>query len=112
MLTAISLVLVLLAIILIFAVLIQPGKSDMIAGMSGISGQFNSVLGSKGASDMLHRITMGIAITIIILSVVTNAFYTKGVTGSAGGGKRAMTEGKSAPNVQTVPTNPGAQPKR
>ncbi len=111
MLTAISLVLVLLAVILILAILIQPGKSDMIAGMSGISGQFNSVLGSKGASDMLHRITMGIAIVIIILSVVTNAFFTKGVTGSAAG-KRAMTEGKSAPTVQTVPTNPGAQPKR
>lgn len=111
MLTAISLVLVLLAIILILAVLIQPGKSDMIAGMSGISGQFNSVLGSKGASDMLSKITMGIAITIIILSVVTNAVFTKGVTGTAGT-KRAMTEGKSAPNVQTVPTNPGAQPKR
>jgi preprotein translocase subunit SecG len=108
MLTLFSIILIILSILLILIILIQPGKSDMIAGMTGISSQFNSVLGTKGATNMLTRVTFGFAIAIIALSLVTNLFFTK--ASSTGGFKKAATEGRVGPKV-TNTAAPTAQPQ-
>ena len=65
----------LLAIILIGAVLIQPGKADMASGMTGIGGQLGSMFGSRRTADTLTKITIGIAGAILLLSIVTNKFF-------------------------------------
>lgn len=86
----ISIILLLIAFLLIAAVLIQPGKGDMLTGMSGLGGQFNSVLGSRRATDLLSKITWTLATAIIVLTIVTNLFF---LNRSGGEQLKAPTEG-------------------
>jgi len=94
----------LLAIILVGAVLIQPGKADMASGMTGIGGQLGSMFGSRRTADTLTKITIGIAGAILLLSVVTNKFFL-GV--EAAEERNAATVGApmpAAPKPQPAPT--------
>lgn len=101
MFVVISLVLIILAILLIGVVLLQPGKGDMISGMGGLGGSFSNMLGSRRATDLLTKITIGLATAILLLSVVTNKFFV-GNKGMAG--PRPVTEGTVVP--RTVPSTP------
>lgn len=103
MLTVILILVMLIAVILILLVLLQPGKSDMISGMSGLTGQFNTMFGSTHANKLIFRITMGCALTIFALSLMTN-IVMKGTSGSANV-KKAVTEGKSIPATSS-PASP------
>lgn len=72
----IAILLIILSAILIFVVLIQPGKGEMLTGIGGISGQFNSVLGTKKATDLLKNITIYSAIAIAVICLVYNLTNT------------------------------------
>lgn len=107
MVALISIVLILAALLLIGVILIQPGKGDMISGMSGIGGQFNQMLGTSKASSFLSNFTWGTALVIVVLTLVVNIFFV----GSDGGNvQKAPTEGRVIQNspapVQTTPTPP------
>ncbi len=106
MLTVILILVMLIAILLVLLVLLQPGKSDMISGMSGLTGQFNTMFGSTHANKLIFRITMGCALTIFALSLMVN-IVLKGSKSSPTSGPKAVTEGKSIPA-----TSSPASPKR
>jgi preprotein translocase subunit SecG len=95
----ISIILLLVALLLIAAVLIQPGKGDMLTGMSGLGGQFNSVLGSRRATDLLSKITWTLATAIIVLTLVTNLFFLN----SGGQQLKAPTEGMKVSQPMSQP---------
>jgi len=71
----ISIFMIILSLLLIGVILLQPGKGDMISGMSGLGGTFSNMLGSRRATDLLSKITIGLATVIILLTVVTNKFF-------------------------------------
>lgn len=96
----ISIFMMILSLLLIGVILLQPGKGDMISGMSGLGGTFSNMLGSRRATDMLSKITIGLATTIILLSVITNKFFV----GGGSEGPRPVTEGVVVP--KTVPSSP------
>lgn len=91
------------SVLLILVILIQPGKGDMISGMGGLTNTFSSMLGSRKAMDMLTKITIGFAATIIVLAIVTNKFFLP--TGNEF--VKPVTEGAAVP--QTIPTQPVQQ---
>ncbi len=99
---AISIILILLSVLLVGIVLVQPGKGDMISGISGISGQFNSILGSSAASTFLVKFTWGLAIAIGVLILMANIFFVK--DGQTSTVIKAPTEGMSVP-INAVPIN-------
>jgi preprotein translocase subunit SecG len=99
----ISIILLLISLLLIGAVLIQPGKGEMLSGMSGLGGQFNSVLGSRRATDLLSKITWSLAGAIIVLTLLTNLFFLE----KGGNELKAPTEGI---RVSQPMTQPAAQP--
>jgi len=66
------------SILLIGAILIQPGKGDMLSGMGGVSTQFNSAMGTKNAANFLSRATWGLAAFIIVGTVLVNLIYSGG----------------------------------
>ncbi|MCE5304170.1 MAG: preprotein translocase subunit SecG [Chloroherpetonaceae bacterium] len=63
------------SILLIAVVLIQPGKGDMLTGMGGITSSFTSMFGSKQTMDLLQKITIGLAVAMLVFSVITNKFF-------------------------------------
>lgn len=102
----ISIILLLISLLLIGAVLIQPGKGDMLTGMSGLGGQFNSVLGSRRATDLLSKITWVLAAVIIVLTLVTNLFFLNKGSNEL----KAPTEGMKVSQPLTQPAQPSTQP--
>lgn len=90
----------LLAIVLVGAVLIQPGKADMASGMTGIGGQLGSMFGSRRTADTLTKITIGIAGAILLLSVVTNKFFLGVETAEE---RNAATVGAPIPAAAPAP---------
>ncbi|MBX3043374.1 MAG: preprotein translocase subunit SecG [Candidatus Kapabacteria bacterium] len=99
MLALLTVLMLLMSLLLIGVVLLQPGKGDMLSGMGGLGGQFSNMLGSRRATDLLSKITIGLAAGILVLSVVTNKFFV----GGGSDGPRPVTEGVVIP--KTVPTS-------
>ncbi len=95
MLTFLTILMILIAILLILVVLIQPGKGDMVTGMGTIGGSISSMFGSRKATDLLTKITVGLAISLILLVVITNKFFVGQTTNAV---VRPATEGISIPN--------------
>lgn len=102
MLALLMIIVILASILLIFVVLLQPGKGDMISGMTGLGGQFNSVLGSRRAADFLTKLTVGLAFSIMALSLITNLFF---VGSSNVEERKAATEGIKIEQPLTPPSN-------
>jgi preprotein translocase subunit SecG len=93
-----SVILLIAAILLILAVLIQPSKSGGLgsAGFGGVSGQFSNMFGVRRTTDFLQKFTIGIALAILLLVVITNKFFLD--TGSASQGERVpVTVGAEKP---------------
>lgn len=113
MLTVVTILLLIIAILLIAVVLIQPGKGDMITGMGTIGGSMSSMFGTRRAADMLSKITIGLAVAMFVIVLLTNMF----LVGNSGGTnvKKAITEGVAIP-AQTIPapvkTTPQPQPEQ
>jgi len=115
MLTFLTILMILIAVLLILVVLIQPGKGDMVTGMGTIGGSISSMFGSRKAADLLTKITVGLAISLIVLVIVTNKFFV-GQTSSAV--VKPVTEGVVVPNqpqpipapIQSAPAPAQEQP--
>jgi protein translocase SecG subunit len=99
MLGFLSVISILISILLIIVVLLQPGKGDIASGLGGLSGQFSSILGTRRAADFLSKLTIGFAIAILALSLITNYFFVGGEKEI----QRAPTEGLSLPPANTPP---------
>lgn len=65
---------IILGLLLIAAVLIQPGKGDMATSMSGFGNQLGSMFGSRRASDLLTKITIVIGASIMVIALLANKF--------------------------------------
>ncbi len=100
MFSVLAIIMIILSVLLIFVVLLQPGKGDMIAGMGGLGGTFSSMLGSRRTLDLLSKITVGLAASVLLLALITNKFFVSNEQSVI----RPITEGASIP--QTVPTAP------
>ncbi|HRI30042.1 MAG TPA: preprotein translocase subunit SecG [Candidatus Kapabacteria bacterium] len=105
MFTVIVILTSLLAILLIAVVLIQPGKGDMAAGFGGVGMGLGSMFGNRRATDLLTKITIGLAASILILSVVSNKFLSN----ESGEEINPVTQGveavpSAAPNVPVQQT--------
>lgn len=97
--------LVLAGVLLIAAVLIQPGKGGgLTAGMGGVSGQISGVFGARRTTDFLQKFTIGLAIGIFLLAIVTNKFFLSTPSnGAAGDDRTPITTGVAKPAPQPLP---------
>lgn len=75
MLIILTLLTVFSAVLLILAVLIQPGKADMVSGMGGFGGQMTNLLGVRNSRNILQSVTMGLAIFVALMAIVINKFF-------------------------------------
>ena len=96
------------AILVIFAVLLQPGKGDLTATFGGISAQFGQVFGMQRANDLLAKITKVIAAIILILILLTNKFFIGGAPEAKQ--PTPVTQGAHVPAQQQSPFTPPPTP--
>jgi len=96
MLTLLFIILIIAAVLVILAVLLQPGKGDLSATFGGISAQFGAVFGMQKATDLLAKITKILAFIILLLVLVTNRFFI---------GKHEVQQLKPVTQGAEVPVN-------
>ena len=83
MITFLTILIALVCVLLILVVLIQNPKGGGLDSTFGGSGA-NQMFGAARSTDLIEKITWGLAITLFILCVVT-AIIVKGQTGVAPG---------------------------
>ena len=97
-------ILVLAGILLVAAVLIQPGKGAGLSGFGGATGQLSYMFGARRTSDFLQKFTIGLALGILLLSVITNKFFLTPATAVVGTEERTpITTGVAKPAPQPAP---------
>ncbi len=102
--TVLMILTLLASVLLILVVLLQPGKGEMISGMSGIGGAMSSAFGSTRAAKGLQKLTIYLAVIIAALVLMINLFFV-GQTGGASTPK-PVTEGAAMPMTeQPAPVN-------
>ncbi len=100
-------VLVLLASVLMCGiVLIQESKGG---GLASSFASSNQIMGVRKTTDFLEKATWGLAIAMVVLSVVSAAFVTKTTIEEAPISISTSTQSTDAGNVQTFPTPSGTQ---
>ena len=90
---------VIAAVLMTLIVLIQESKGGGLA--SGFSSS-NQIMGVRKTTDFLEKATWGLAIAIVVLSVVSAAFVTKQVAEETPLNVPVTTQ-TDAGNVQTFP---------
>ncbi len=98
--TFLMVLLIIIAILIILVVLIQPGKGDMMTGMGTIGGSITSMFGTRKAMDLLTKTTIGLAIAMMLLVIVTNKFF---VGQTAMEIVKPVTEGIAIPEQKPMP---------
>lgn len=115
--TVLMVLTLLASVLLILVVLLQPGKGEMISGMSGLGGAMSSAFGSTRAVKGLQKLTIYLAAIIAGLVLVINLFFVGGTTGSSvpkpvtEGAAMPMTE-QAAPAPQVAPAPAVEQPQQ
>lgn len=102
-------------LLLIGAVLVQPGKGDLAAGMGGFGGQFGSVIGMRRAADFIMKATIVLAVLLMLLSIAVNKAFLPEKVSATGDTKMKGKEAPAAPSTPNIPPSqnpaPAAQPQ-
>ncbi len=99
MITTILLILmVIVSILLILIVMIQNSKGGGLASNMGIS---NQTLGVRKTTDVLEKGTWGLLIALVVIVVISSAFYNTTEKSNLGNAPRV----RSLEDVPTIPDN-------
>ena len=105
MITAITIIHVIVSIGLILVVLLQTGKGAEVGAVFG--GSSETIFGSSGAGNFLTRLTTAMAIVFMMTSLTLGYFAGKKPTATIFDNRAPVTEQK-APAQQSAPVAPSA----
>ena len=105
MITAITIIHVIVSIGLILVVLLQTGKGAEVGAVFG--GSSATIFGSSGAGNFLTRLTTAMAIVFMMTSLTLGYFAGKKPTATIFDNRAPVTEQK-APAQQSAPVAPSA----
>jgi len=104
--TLLSVISLIAALLLVLVVIIQPGKADMISGMSGLGGQMTNLFGVRQSRNVLQTATMVLLGTIAVFAILINSVFL-----DTAGGVQRETVAKDAPQpTLPAPTRQAPQP--
>ena len=105
-------IMVIICVTLIAVVLMQSSKGGGLAGVFG-GGQAGAVFGVRRTADLLTKITVVLATSFMVLSIVVNLFFLPG-TGTAADSVLQREAPQTVPPAQIPdmdrPSAPAAQP--
>lgn len=96
---------IIVCLLLILSVLAQSSKGGGLANQLGSS---NQVIGVKKTTDLLEKITWGLAATLVVLILSTNFFLgsSDNAPRSVNAEKAKSQGGKNIPKVNNMPKAP------
>ena len=99
--TVFVILIVIAALLMIGIVLIQESKGG---GLASNFSSSNQIMGVRKTTDFLEKATWGLAVAMVVLSIVSASFVTRATSS-----ERPVIE-TSAPAQQETPTFPAQQP--
>jgi preprotein translocase subunit SecG len=104
--------LVLICFLLIVVILMQSSKGGGLAGVLG-GGQAGAVFGVRRTADFLTKLTVGLATSFMVLSILVNLLFLPGKGGASAESILQRDAPVSVPPAQipqVEPSTPAAQP--
>lgn len=113
MFTLFTILVLIAAILLIIVVALQPGKGDLAPTFGGFTTQFGTMFGTQRTMDFMQKLTRGLIIAILLLSLFANKFLIR----SRGAEEiKPVTQGAKIPMSQplkpNLPTQQQSQPNQ
>ncbi|HBB26715.1 MAG TPA: preprotein translocase subunit SecG [Bacteroidetes bacterium] len=106
--TLLSVISLIAAFLLVLVVIIQPGKADMISGMSGLGGQMTNLFGVRQSRNVLQTATMVLLGVIAVFAILINSVFL-----DTSGGAQRESVAKDAPQpTLPAPTRQAPQPSQ
>lgn len=106
--TLLSVISLIAAVLLVLVVIIQPGKADMISGMSGLGGQMTNLFGVRQSRNVLQTATMVLLGVIALFAILINSVFL-----DTSAGTQRETVAKDAPQpTLPAPTRQAPQPSQ
>jgi protein translocase SecG subunit len=103
--TLLTVISIIASLLLLLAVIIQPGKADMISGMSGLGGQMTNLFGVRQSRNVLQTATMVLLGIIALFAILINSVFLE-----SGDGTQRESVAKDAPRpVAPAPAGRPAQ---
>ena len=90
-----------ISVLLILIILVQNPKGGGLSSAFGGSQAANQVMGAANSTDMLEKITWGLATSLLVLCLATSVFFQGSTTTSVG------EEMDTPTTTTTAPTAPG-----
>jgi preprotein translocase subunit SecG len=105
--TLLSVIALIASVLLVLVVIIQPGKADMISGMSGLGGQMTNLFGVRQSRNVLQTATMVLLGIIALFAILINSVFL-----DTSGSTQRETVAKDAPRptMQVPAAKPAQQP--
>lgn len=105
--TLFSILIIIIAIFMIIAVLLQPGKGDMGATFGGgLGSQMGAMFGMQKTVSLLAKITRYLAIAILLLTLLVNKFFLTPTVDA----EKPVTQGASTQTESPVAPPPVSSP--
>ncbi|MBU3679030.1 MAG: preprotein translocase subunit SecG [Candidatus Kapabacteria bacterium] len=95
------------SLLLLLVVIIQPGKADMISGMSGLGGQMTNLFGVRQSRNVLQTATMVLLGIIAVFAVLINSVFLETSQGTQ---RETVAKDAPRPVMQAPAAKPAQQP--
>ena len=102
--TVFAILMIITSILLVLIVLVQNPKGGGLSSSFGGGGASNQIMGAKNTTDFLEKATWTLAVTLIILSLLSNfAIPRKNIEESTEIKAQEQIEDAVIPNLPTTP---------
>ena len=106
MFTVLVVLAVLIGVLLTLIVIVQNSKGG---GLASSFASSNQIMGVRKTTDFLEKATWGLAVAMVVLSVVSAAFVTKATVEESPINITAPAQSTDAENVPSFPATGGSQ---
>ncbi len=101
-----------ISVLLILIILVQNPKGGGLSSTFGGSQAAHQIIGAKNSTDMLEKITWGLASSLLILCLASGVFFKSGTsTADNNGGKKIEKPIENLPANQPTNNFPVNQPQ-
>ncbi|MBN1301536.1 MAG: preprotein translocase subunit SecG [Melioribacteraceae bacterium] len=102
--TLLTIIAIIASVLLVVVVLLQSSKGGGLAGITGDTGNFGQMFGTRRTADFLSKFTWWLGGIIVGLSLVINLFFLPGQSTTEQ--RESIIQGTQTPTVPATPALP------
>lgn len=105
-----TILIAIISVLLILIILIQNPKGGGLSSTFGGSQAAHQVIGAKNSTDLLEKITWGLASSLLLLCLASGVMFKSSDSNANNGGVNIEKPVENIPTQQPTPSLPTGQP--